>query len=570
MLTKRICSLVVGRSACLLAILSPCPLVCRGDFDEIIDSPMYRMPEPPAARVVMVFPEEALGLWLRALERPEADLKCKAADAIVRAHRRGVKKLETTIDPLLAELDRSGGRDLCSLIEPALARWDYRPARAVWLERLRKPATPPQILVLAIQSLAAVKERDAMGRLHEIVLSEHVSGLIRLEAARALGSLRTEGLEKDAGRLAADASTHGMTLRLAGAVLLRQHGSAEAIELLQRLTRDKEPSVAAIAVARLIEINPDLVVPAVEDLLKSHDANLRLFAVEVLHLRPTEKHVRLLSDRLNDVHPQVRVKARRRLRELAAKKELRDQVIAEATKMLATQQWRGVEQATILLTQLRHKPAGERLVELLRFDRPEVSVTAAWGLRKLAARDTLPGVVSFVREQLERPLQKEKAPSKTESVAARINDHRLSQLHQLLGQQKYQPAETVLRGFIPKSMNDVTGPESRAAAIWALGVIYEGTTVPALATLLEERLNDQDRKSPEDTRVRQMCAITLGRIKAKEALPSLRKNCPNQEPSENSVNNACGWAIAQITGEAMPAVKIIRKMQRDWFLTPLK
>lgn len=126
---------------------------------------------------------------------------------------------------------------------------------------------------------------------------------------------------------------------------------------------------------------------------------------------------------------------------------------------LQTRQWRGLEQATLLLTQLDHKPAAGRLVELLTFDRPEVPLTAAWGLRKLAVPETLPGVVAYIEKQLQRP------PS-PKSPLARIHDHVLSQLNQFLGQQKYRPADGVLRRFIPKSMNTTTGPESRTAALW--------------------------------------------------------------------------------------------------------
>src|SRR5690349_8418654 len=91
----------LGRKGfCLLVSLSPCLLVCgvvceeARAYDEAIDSPMYRLPDLPGPRVVVEFPQGAVTLWLRALERPEADLKCKAADAIARARSRGVKGLE--------------------------------------------------------------------------------------------------------------------------------------------------------------------------------------------------------------------------------------------------------------------------------------------------------------------------------------------------------------------------------------------------------------------------------------------------------------------------------------------
>ena len=210
--------LLVSLSPCLLVSLSPCP--CTGaemSFDKLIDSPMYRLPAMPVPGEEFIFPPGAKELWLRALERPEADMKCKAAHAIATAHRIGVKGFETTIPALLKVFDqpnqhptvrlavaealialnarqaaasffqqgRSGSSDLRELVEPALARWDHRPAREVWLARLREPITPSRKLTLAIRCLADVREDKAAEPLREIVLSERVAGPIRLQAARA-------------------------------------------------------------------------------------------------------------------------------------------------------------------------------------------------------------------------------------------------------------------------------------------------------------------------------------------------------------------------------------------------
>ena len=71
------------------------------DFDKVIDSPMYRLPDLPDPPVEIVFPPELRVLWLRALERPEAEMRLKAAEAIVLAHRRGMKGLEETVAPLV-------------------------------------------------------------------------------------------------------------------------------------------------------------------------------------------------------------------------------------------------------------------------------------------------------------------------------------------------------------------------------------------------------------------------------------------------------------------------------------
>src|SRR5262249_41737888 len=145
--------------------------------------------------------------------------------------------------------------------------WDYRPARQVWLNRLREPATPHRSLVLAIRGLAAVGEEEANDRLLEMVLDKRGRGPIRVGAARGLGKRRTEGLEEDAERLAADASPRAIVSRVAAASLLSHHRSQESIRLMQKLALDSEPSVATVAIARLLEIDPDLLVPDLEKLL---------------------------------------------------------------------------------------------------------------------------------------------------------------------------------------------------------------------------------------------------------------------------------------------------------------
>jgi HEAT repeat protein len=615
MRTKLFHFIMAWLSPCLLVSLSPCLLVSAQASDDVIDSPMYRAPELPEPPVVTAFPD-AKELWLKALARPEADLRCKAADTIALAHRRGMKGLETTIAPLVAALERpdqhpsarlaaaqalitldarcaapslfqqaqSSGLELRNLIEPALARWEYRPARVVWLERLRDPATLPRQLILAIRGLGAVREEQAAGPLREWMLAglgkeeggrakdDQVGFSIQpgpsivLEAARTLGLLQAGGLEEDAERLAADTSARGLTARLAAASLLERRQSARAIRILQRLAGDEEPSVAARAVARLIEIDPKLAVPMLDSLLSRPDATLRSFAVEILLRQPTQERIHLLAVRLDDAHPDVRAKACRALRELAAKKEFRERVITEATRVLAGRPWRGLEQATILLTWLDHKPAAGRLVELLRFERPEVFVTAAWGLRKLAVRETLAAVASYAQAQ-------EKRLHAGGDPAIIWFDHQLSQLNQFLGEQRYREADTVLRPFIPREPGGAHWcPEARAAAAWALGLIHEGKRDDSLATALLARLNDTPPgpPGPDNMRIRRMAAITLARLRHQEAVASLRKYCPVQEATNDPVHNACGWAIEQLTGKVMPPPRAIQRMQPDWFLIPAK
>src|SRR5207247_1101142 len=70
-----------------------------------IDSPMYHDPELPMPKVVPAHLDKVKPLWLKALARPEADVKRQAAQAIAVAHREGMKGLDAMVAPLRKVLE---------------------------------------------------------------------------------------------------------------------------------------------------------------------------------------------------------------------------------------------------------------------------------------------------------------------------------------------------------------------------------------------------------------------------------------------------------------------------------
>jgi hypothetical protein len=138
----------------------------------------------------------------------------------------------------------------------------------------------------------------------------------------------------------------------------------------------------------------------------------------------------------------------------------------------------------------------------------------------------------------------------------------MSQLNQLLGDQKYAAADRVLRSSSQAGTN--ASPCLRRVG----ALIHEGKTVPDLATAAEARLNDVASIPPEEA-VRRMSAILLARLNAKNAVPSMRTHYAANEPSIDFVNNACGWALERLTGEKYPAPRLVQQIRRDWFLSPL-
>src|SRR5439155_26706985 len=100
-----------------------------------------------------------------------------------------------------------------------------------------------------------------------------------------------------------------------------------------------------VAAGRLIEINPKLASGVRDGLLSSRDPVLRGHGTEVLLRVRSDESLGLLGKKLDDVHPDVRAKARRALHERRLKGGQRKAVIEQAVAALATKQWRAPEQA---------------------------------------------------------------------------------------------------------------------------------------------------------------------------------------------------------------------------------
>ncbi|MBX9623144.1 MAG: hypothetical protein K2X82_04965, partial [Gemmataceae bacterium] len=183
---------------------------------------------------------------------------------------------------------------------------------------------------------------------------------------------------------------------------------------------------------------------------------------------------------------------------------------------------------------------------------------AAWALRELRVPDTYPAVLAHVE-----------AAAGPGAVPTRAADRRLTQLVQLLGAARYAPADPFLRGLVPPAANARAGVETRAAACWALGSIHEGRPDAGLVRLFTGRLAANVPFDLEDHRVRRMSGVALGRMRAADAVTSLRTYYYARRPSEDMPNNACGWALNRITGEPYPAPGVEEQPDANWFLVPL-
>jgi HEAT repeat protein len=331
------------------------------------------------------------------------------------------------------------------------------------------------------------------------------------------------------------------------------------LDLLKKLAADKEPAVAAAAIASLWAAGRQHALPFAAPNIASADANLRRLAAELLCEEGNVDSIAKLGVMLDDRNPSIRRFVAARFVRFANTEDaaLRKAVLEQSTAMLGGESWRGLEQAALVLGSLDHEPSAERLVALLPNDRGEVRVASGWALRRLKVAATYPAILAHAVE-VEKTIAKEDSGSATTK--------QLSQIFQLFGEVRYTDAERLMRKFVPKSPLD---QRVRGAAVWALGYLYLDNPKSDLPKLFAERLADNASPMPEVDYVRQMSGIGLGRMRAESELGTLRRFVQIDGPN-TKVGRGCGWSLERLTGEKMPPGTDRQDGVLGWFLESLQ
>lgn len=533
----------------------------------------------------VLFMDNLRAAWFSALGDDDPEVRRLAADTITRAHQSGMQGLEDGIQELLKLLDRrdndritrravaralveldaeeaasqfvallpEADLDFPQVVEPALANWDYRPMRDHWLHRLNDPAVSRGRLLLAIECLGVVRETAATDELLTRAMNPEEPLTLRLSTARAVGRIQTTGLVMKAESLFRNQHVGD---RLTAAALMAHHTNQEAIALLLEMANDESPVVAGSAFRTLLEIEPELLYNLAPGAIERRDVNIRRIGASALVHRADVESVRLLGPLLNDQNRTLRRFVSDQFIEFGASDELSIAVIDQVLSAVHAEQWRGLEQALFVLGSMDHEPSASRMIELLRHQRPEVAFTAAWALRRISVAETLPEMFDFAKDWAE--------PLLTAQVPHAGVELQLAELFQSFGLQNFSEADPVMRTFIAKRPG---AGRARAAAIWALGKLHKEQAPEDLTQLLEERLSDDNPLMPENALVRQMSAISLGRMRSEAALPTLKRYA---EVDNGGVKLATMWAVHHLTGEddfspLQPATTVLS----DWFLVPL-
>ena len=568
-----------------LIVLTPFAAGVGGELTA--DFLMDTDPEFPAPALAKRFTRDFQGLWLQALKKPEVDLQRMTAETVARAHLHGIPGLTALIPELetiftanyshpsarfaaaralivlesrdsaakLFEISQKQGSDLRQLVEPALAKWDFSPVRAVWMARLLSPKTELTETILAIHGLGQVRDPAAIPVLSSIFRDSLRSASLRIEAAQAAGTIMDAGLEGDARQLFASLTPSPVVNRLCAVRLLERHSSDEARQILVQLAQEFDPSFSADAMKRLNELDPELVTPLADTGMGHADQHLREQAAHSYFLRPSVERIQRLAILLGDPHPAIRQRVAAGLFELSQKPEFDETIRTSAMLVLNSDRWQGQSQGALLLGQLQHGAAADRCVTLLESNRPEVMIAVAWALRKLAEPRTAVAIVDKIRRQTaERKLR-----------PIRGVDEQVGHLFEACGVMKIKEAEPLILGYVPK---DLTMIRSRGGAIWALGQLHLGVPDDNLSNQLIGRYLDDQANYPEHPLIKQASVVAIARMDAKQQAEVLRKFL-TPRPSPTPLGLATRWAARELTGEEFPEPEPDAYPQGVWFLEPL-
>lgn len=390
-------------------------------------------------------------------------------------------------------------------VQKALIRWRSDVALDHWRKVVLNPSSPAVITAIAIEGLGNVGTNEDQKTLNDILESESASIELRSLAAESLGKIQSSGLSALA-RKYLESNLPGKDM--IAAYLLIQHSDDESLQLLLSV-HDKGASTAKrIAANCLARESPKVAEELMIAWKSDPDTHFRELAIQVASVSEPSKTLHVASSMLHDDEDRLRNLARLQLLNLASMH--REEIDAIIQTELEGNDWKGMEQAIILLAELGDASKCERLLELFDHPQAEVHMHAAWALRDLSQPGPL---LDRIRE---------KAFSLTDSLEKGTRTFEKSEIIMLslmletFGRHQHEPAFAILEKYIPK--NDFKmGNLARCSAIWSIGQIRKNSNDPDLRAKLRERIKDLPPDKPENYLVRFVCILALGEFGFKDS-----------------------------------------------------
>jgi len=458
-------------------------------------------------------------------------------DEQVQVRRAMISALSLLDDGSHAELIWSQAKDDSVVrpnVEKQLIRWKSPIAIDVWRKRIADNNATPTDLATALEGIAVVGSVEDQPIVQAIVLSRNSSMANKFLAARALGSLATDGMNEFAQKVM---DSNMEQRHLIAAHLLKRHSGDTTAKQMRQILSEGAASAQLVAFQAFSESMPDISKEFGKQMTSHSDPGLRTIALQLLQRYADDESLKIQGQLLCDPHPNVRNLVLKNLLEKAGKgqRALVDRCLLQH---FASEEWTGLEKGIALAVGLQDRSHCKTFLRLLDHPRPEVNMMASWALMELGDEaETLAGMLKHAEKMVED------LKSSTNTTEYSDTDQiRLSYLNEGFGKNRYMAAEPILLLHIPKGGHRFANT-SRSSAIWALGKLNKGKVNPELLTSLNGRVSDVDVILPEDYLVRFSCFLALGEM----ANPESRKIIELYGEGSATPNGiAANWALSEI------------------------
>ncbi len=567
-----------------------------------IDWPMDEDPKLVVPDSPVVLDVRTVPLWIEALASADPDERMRAALALGQASEKKLRGPEAGVEELAAALDHRDGNvaarravasalvtmnvkaasprllklaqgsdvELTRIADRGLAKWDYEPARAMWIARLSDPQATLSTRVSAVRALGVVREKTAEAKLIAIVLNRAEDAGLRLEAARAAARVASAAAVTAAKQLVAAAPASGeqgksssessLQRLLAAELLTDAAGQPGAEAVLGELANDRDSAVTHAALVALVRGKLPAAAKQAIKLAEHRDSLVREQSVIALWQSMSEPGITVICAKLADPIPSVRRLAVPALVEMIASPSTGTAARAAVRTALASESAVGVEEAAMVCGQAAaqglatENATSAKLVTLLSHASPRVRFAVTWALRRIGDETARVGLLERGQALLGQPTNTN-------------TDQELSQIIQAWGQWKQVGSEQLIRPLVAKSAKRTV--EARSAAVWSLGLLKEGSSDNALANELWARINDTKGDNPDSPDLQVLAVVTLGRLGHKPSAATMEKLLA-KSTANTAMEVAMRWSMLRITGKAQQEPVTQTVVDRGWFLEAME
>ena len=416
-----------------------------------------------------------------------------------------------------------------------------------WRVRLKGGESRESLNLIACKGLAIVGDANDAAAFEAIIKDDTKSTPMRVCAAESLAAIDPAKAVALAESMGTGSQFQEGTERwdrwLAIVRLLRESKTEKALDLTSKAFAEGSDAARTDAFEHISNAWPEKAVPLLDVAKKDREANVRLEVVRYLDMHFDKDAIVRLAELVADNNPKVRMAARDALLGHAEESMWAEAIQGKVTAALQSQKWWEVEQAAIMVASLKMTSAESQLFSLLKHERSEVYIAAAWALRVVAeSPEVLQKILDYAKEKTDYIFQS--------SILMDPEYHHVAHLFELIAIKKLPGGKEMLQRFVKK--NTKIGLTTRLSALWGVGQYLENNPESDMSSAYAVIIADKFGPGAELDVVRYAAMVGMGYFAdptTKNAIMAL------QEGNGTPIRLAQDWALSRIAETEAAAKK---------------